>query len=190
MSTWDDLWVHPLQNGGFFEDHTGVCFELGATSLFAYNFIAEPYERADLARFQELIAELSAIEAYGMKFEFKRLEKLIDARRVTIQKVGEKKPHYIFEVEEERPSMVAHYRNLEKENTYFRKPEAQVFLDYLQISTPTMPFTEFLSNLGTETVVDSMHSPTFLFASGETVVSSLSIGNFRQCFDADFPCLP
>lgn len=190
MATWEELWIQPLQNGGFFEDHTAVCIGLGASAFFAYNFVTEPYEAADLARFKKLISELSSIEAYGMKFVFQRLEKLTDARTVTVHLPGEKKPRYSFSVEENRPSMIAHFKNLEKENTYFRKPEAQVFLDFLRETTPAMPFDEFLSHVTVEREVTSMHTPTFFFASGEVQKSSVAIGNFRQCFDSDFPCIP
>ena len=191
MATWEELWVAPLRSAGFFEDHAGVCFELGSSAYFGYSFVAEPFESSDLARFQKLLGELSQIEAYGMRFEFKRLEKLSVKKAIHVQDNGNKRPHFTFVADEERGSMVEHYTVLEKENTYFRKPEPQVFLDFVRETTPMMDFQAFLAAIHpADSTVSSNHTPQFHFANGDIRESSMSIGNIRQCFDEDYACLP
>lgn len=191
MATWEELWVAPLRNAGMFEDHAGVCFELGSSAYFAYSFVAEPFELADLPRFQKLLSELSQIEAYGMRFEFKRLEKLSIKRAVMVQDEGNQRPHFKFVADEQRGSMIEHYAVLEKENTYFRKPEPQVFLDFVRETTPAMDFSAFLAAIHpADSTVSTNHTPRFHFANGDVRESAMSIGNIRQCFEEDFACIP
>lgn len=191
MATWEELWVAPLRNAGIFEDHAGVCFELGTSAYFAYSFVTEPFNATDVPRFQKLLSELSQIEAYGMRFQFERLEKMSIKKEITVRDQGNQRPHFSFIADEQRGSMIEHYAVLEKENTYFRKPEPQVFLDFVRETTPAMDFAAFLAAIDpTESTVSTNHTPQFHFANGEIRESSLSIGNFRQCFKQDFACIP
>jgi hypothetical protein len=192
VATWRELWRDPIEAEGLFQDASAFCMPWGDEALFAATQVVEAFDAGQLPRLRALMKELSELEAYGIRMDFKKVNVLFDIRDLQIEAPGqthESQALWRKTWEERIPSAMDYTQRIEKENQYYWSAGRDEWLTYVAHELEFTEFENYKSRLQSDAQPHSRHQYGFIFEDGSRVRSSSRIGNFRMCTREETPCL-